>query len=443
MSDIVEKVSLIQVNIENNNNKVWYGTLYDNGDVLLQWGRVGKKINEKLKEGAGESFLRSKERAKRKGKKGEIGYTDLNIVEGSEHEKQSSGGGSKAVNNGALKAIAKKQIKHSNPIVAKLIDYLTQQNVHNITSFSGGKITYSDATGLFSTPLGIITQENIDEARIVLSEIADLVTEGKYGKRMTDLSSRLLVLSPRDIGMRKFDIDSEWSDISKVQVQNTVLDGLQASLASVTSTTTKKTAKAKKDDPNVFNTQLELIEDNATFKKVYDNYVKMRSSMHGCSHYKPKQVWSVNIASMHDAYAKRVKAVGGEIQGYHGTGSENLLSLIKTGFLVRPPSNAAISGKMYGQGTYFAPAHVKGSASKSTNYSLGYWAGKSSSRTFVLICDVAMGKHYVPRGSIQRIPAGYDSCWAKKNQSGVLNDECIVYKDNQANIRYLVELTDR
>jgi hypothetical protein len=60
--------------------------------------------------------------------------------------------------------------------------------------------------------------------------------------------------------------------------------------------------------------------------------------------------------------------------------------------------------------------------------------------------DVAMGKPYYPSGPIQRIPGGYNSCYAKghtgiKTLGGgeLLNDEMIVYQANQVNPVYLVE----
>jgi len=37
---------------------------------------------------------------------------------------------------------------------------------------------------------------------------------------------------------------------------------------------------------------------------------------------------------------------------------------------------------------------------------------------------------------------GFDSCWAKAGQSGVRNDEQIVYRTSQTNIRYLIEFNN-
>jgi len=61
----------------------------------------------------------------------------------------------------------------------------------------------------------------------------------------------------------------------------------------------------------------------------------------------------------------------------------------------------------------------------------------------MFLCSVAMGKYYVPSGPSSNLPkAGYDSTYAKARQSGVMNNEMIVYKTNQCNLKYLVEFSD-
>ena len=63
----------------------------------------------------------------------------------------------------------------------------------------------------------------------------------------------------------------------------------------------------------------------------------------------------------------------------------------------------------------------------------------------MFIADVAMGKIYTPTSSYDGpFPKnGYDSVFAKGGMSGVQNNEMIVYQTNQANLKYLVEFTNR
>jgi len=118
--------------------------------------------------------------------------------------------------------------------------------------------------------------------------------------------------------------------------------------------------------------------------------------------------------------------------------------------VVRPPKSAHVSGSLFGNGAYCAPVHIDGSSSKATNYSTNFWGGSVSQRTFVFIVKFGMGKYYIPTANeYQRISypqKGYQSTWAKGNYqgksrySGVINDECIVYRPSQVDMVYLIEL---
>ena len=55
-----------------------------------------------------------------------------------------------------------------------------------------------------------------------------------------------------------------------------------------------------------------------------------------------------------------------------------------------------------------------------------------------------MGKTYIPnsKGYNSYPMNGYNSTFAKAGKSGVINNEMIVYKLYQANLKYLVEFSD-
>ena len=429
MANIVRKVSLIMADIDNNNNKVWYGTLFDDNSVLTEWGRVGKNMQSKHFPNAGSSFLDKKEREKRK-----KGYDTLNVVEGSEHVKVSSASSSR-VDNSGLKAIAKKQIKHSNPLVASLIDYLTQQNAHNIVAATGGGIVYNDTTGLFSTPLGVITQDNIDEANDILVSVGDLVADNDYGQKLKAYSNRYLMLVPTDIGMKRFDMGSFWRDLQAVQKQKQILDSLQASLVSATSQPVKKAVK--KDEPHVFDVQLDLIDDPKIVKKINDKYTKGRNRMHQSYNLSVKKVYAVNIAGEREAFKSDGATMENIWQLWHGTATQNVLSILKQGLIIPPSSSSHVTGRLYGDGVY-----ASDQSTKALNYAVGYWGGRSANRTFMFLLDMAMGKMYKPvRRSYMstRYPVkGYDSTFAEAG-SGVMNNEMIAYRTSQVQLKYLVE----
>ena len=447
MATEVRKITLVKSDPVNNNNKFWKGTVYSDGTVLCQWGRVGDTGQSKtFNEGsvaAAERFLDKKaNEKKRDGRNGEIAYREIDVIDGGS---QPSAPSAKVVQSANLTQIAKKQIKTTGDTETdKLIDFLTQQNIHNITEASGGQITYNYDTGLFQTPMGLISQAGIDSARNVLGTIYDLIDNSDYGEEMMERTRDYLMLVPQNIGRNRLDLKTFWNNTMAVTKQNGILDGLQASLATAVSAPKKDGAKSdpKAVEAVVFDTELEVVKNQKLIDAIFKNFHWSKSSQHSCHTYRPVQVWKVHIKPMRNAFTSYGKGLPNNIEGYHGTGAENLLSLLKTGFLVKPPQKAAIAGKMFGHGTYTAPCHIKGSSTKALNYSCSYWVRRSSNRTFMFICDVAMGKFFTPSGPCGGVPNGYDSCWAKGDyKSGVLNDETIVYREDQIDIKYLLELT--
>ena len=93
---------------------------------------------------------------------------------------------------------------------------------------------------------------------------------------------------------------------------------------------------------------------------------------------------------------------------------------------------------MFGPGAYFSDQ-----STKSLNYAYGYWGGSADNNCFMFLADVAMGKAYTPSSWGSGFPKrGYDSTFAKAGKSGVRNNEMIVYKTNQANLKYLIEFEE-
>jgi poly [ADP-ribose] polymerase 2/3/4 len=220
MANVIEEIRLIMVEAGNNNNKFWTGRLFDNGDVQTLWGRVGYSGDDKMFPGAGKSFLDKKQREKEK-----KGYTPLKTVGGPASTVVSE---SKHVGNHELRTIAKSQlIKSSNPTLDRLIDRLVQANVHRITSST--QIQFNSSTGLFSTPLGIVTPDGITEARNLLVTLNRFVTNRDWSSTpMMRATSDYLRIVPQAVGMR-LNVQALFPDTGAIQKQSDVLDSLEAS----------------------------------------------------------------------------------------------------------------------------------------------------------------------------------------------------------------------
>ena len=132
---------------------------------------------------------------------------------------------------------------------------------------------------------------------------------------------------------------------------------------------------------------------------------------------------------------------------FHGSRNENWWSIINSGLVLRP-TNAVITGKMFGYGIYYAPK-----ARKSLGYtslSGSYWARGNSSSGFMALMDVAYGKPYDVYSfdnkyynynyeALQKSCPGANCLHAHEGNM-LRNDEIIVYKEEQCTIKYLVEL---
>lgn len=427
MASVIEKRKFVFSTVEDNHNKLYIISLYDNGDVRAEWGRVGANLQQKTFSNAGKRFAETKI-AEKLGK----GYKEVNIID-------SDGiiGSSKVSNNNELKNIAIHQIQHSSPIVAKLIDYLVEKNQHDIHTASGGNITWNKNSGLFTTPLGILHPADITRARDILGQIAPFVERQDYSNRsfISNLEE-YLTLVPQNIG-NKYIPKNILPDSNSIQKQNSILDALEASYVSVTTAKSDKDDSKKNDSPKIFDVSLSLIEDSNIVKSIFDNIIHSIKGNHSCSYLRPKKLYEVSIPSMKRAF-EEVKSLGNIKDLYHGSRSYNLLSILRQGLVIPPCNSSFVTGRLFGNGLYFAS-----SSSKSLNYSYGYWdrSGRDEN-CFVFIAEVALGKSYTPRNTYENLPKPrFDSTWAKANISGVLNDEFIVYKTNQCNLKYLVEFS--
>ena len=133
---------------------------------------------------------------------------------------------------------------------------------------------------------------------------------------------------------------------------------------------------------------------------------------------------------------------------WHGTGPENLLSIMANGLLIRP-ANAAYSGSAFGDGIYSAP-----SPNKSYNYTSKDYQRNSR---WMFVNAVITGKSFDCNDNYDRIGniricdldgnkfsqlnLGYHSVHAHaSSRSYIRRDEVIVYNNAQVKCEFLVEI---
>jgi predicted DNA-binding WGR domain protein len=411
----------VEQNDEENSNKYWNIELHDNGNVVTTWGRTGVTKNSKTFPGAGEKFYQKKIREKEKG-----GYTPQRIVTGAAPVNNTRGF---APRNNNLEDIALRQIRTNDDEVKKLISYLAKSNIHNIVSNT--KIEYNEATGLFTTPLGLVTKAGIDEARELLSAIkTDLETENTDTQTFNKHVTGYLRVIPRNIGMKKVQPISLFPNIEEVLKQNDILDSLESSL---TEATKIKGKDGEETEPKLFDVELSLVTDRDTLRRVENLYNQTRGGYRATI----SNVYRVDLVTMREAFEKAGKNKGNLQQLWHGTSKANILSILKNGLTITPPATANITTRAFGGGVYFA-IHA--------NKSLIYSSRRNfDSKLFMFLNDVTLGQFYVPKSSTSSPPPkGYDCYWAKPGETLKLggrldNDEIIIFDPAQINPVYLVQ----
>jgi len=275
-----------------------------------------------------------------------------------------------------------------------------------------------------------------------LIDIGDSVSKGKFtSAKIKGLTCDFLMLIPQKVS-RKLNVEDVFGDLGAVQKQKAVLDSLQASLDSVLAGngTEDEKKKAKKSIEKVFAVKLHLVKDKKIVNRISKKYKSTRKDMHSCRCLDVQTVYSVEIENMKKAFDKDGSKMDNILELWHGSRVSNVLSILKSGFMIPPASSSHCTGRLYGNGVYASDI-----STKALNYSFGAWSGGTKDNNpFMFLVDMAMGKQYHPsKGSYTstRYPVkGYDSTFAKEG-SGVYNNEMIVYRTSQVNIKYLVEFS--
>lgn len=186
-------------------------------------------------------------------------------------------------------------------------------------------------------------------------------------------------------------------------------------------------------------------------------FIKNKLKNDGFNRYTFNRAWAVSTPEREQGFLKYLEDKNLENNDdnvkmyWHGTGTENILSILSTGLLIKP-ANASFCGSAYGVGIYDAPNADK--ASGYTSIAGSGWRGGSSRVAYMFINAVIMGKQYDVKDNYETYGGtrirdltgdkfesknlGYHSVYA--HAGGYLKrDEAIVYNQNQVACRFLVE----
>lgn len=191
------------------------------------------------------------------------------------------------------------------------------------------------------------------------------------------------------------------------------------------------------------------------------DFIKDKLQKDGFYRYTFNRAWKINNPTREKGFEEylennHLKNNDKNVKTYwHGTGTENILSIMANGLLIKP-SNASYSGSMFGLGIYNAPNADK--AAGYTSIAGSYWKGGSSNVAYMFINAVIMGNPYEVKDNYETYNGitirnldndkfssaylGYHSVYAHAG-SYLKRDEAIVYNQNQVACRYFVEFKTR
>lgn len=442
----IEKKMFVCTDAGNNNNKFWsYEYDTDTQVCTVKYGRVGKSAQTESKTmSRRELDNKIKSKTRIRGKEGTPGYKpaykEVTILADA---KTSTPSLSANAHKEIIKEAAHQQLASGNPELIHLIEHLVKANRHELYVASGGKLNVDLRTGIVSTPVGVITKDTISEARIILDELAPFVKQRDIdSKGFIERLNNYLMCIPQEVGHSRGWHKDFFTNRNTLASQSSLLDQLEASadlaVARMKAAEKSSVQTTIATTPDLFNADLKVITDSSMISKITRMYFDSMNARHPSRNLKPVKFYEVTLHEMQKNFDRDGAKINDVRLLWHGTRKFNVLSILKSGFLLpKSLSTMQTTGAMYGNGLYFTDQ-----STKALNYSYGgVWdSGPRDNNCFMFLADVAMGKYYVPSGGWQNYPkSGYDSTWAKAGQSGVMNNEMIVYRVSQSNIRYLIE----
>ena len=424
---IIESAVLTLTNISGNNNKFWKYAILDTNDVVFEWGRIGYSGDSMKKSFSSLDKAQSAAHIKMRSKESK-GYVKQEVIE--------TGKAISVSPNATLESVAVSQISNNSTVVEELIKKLAKLNIHEILAST--TMTYNVDTGLFSTPIGIVSSNSITEARKLLISMSDYILNGKFDNvKYHEMLQKYLTYIPQNVGM-KLRADTLYTSNDDIIKQNSILDSLEASLLTANTQPIAPEVETEIPEvPKIFNVTVDLVEDKKIIDRITKKFKSTLNRSHSSHSYKLFRAYSISMPDNKARFSPVAEKLGNVQEYWHGTQISNVLSILKQG-LVIPKSNAPhVCGRMYGNGVYFSDQ-----STKSLNYaSRQLHGGKGKNdNCFMFLADVAMGKSYTPSRASSDLPKpGYDSTYAIGGKSGVQNNEMIVYNIDQVDLTYLVE----
>lgn len=287
-----------------------------------------------------------------------------------------------------------------------------------------------------------VTQAMVDKAQDILTNLIAIQNVDDFNKLLLELFEVI----PRKMHKVSEYLAQTKDDFSKIiQKEQDLLDVMKGQVYQHSVTQSTENEQVEDDAPTMNILEAMGLE----FQPVDDlDIVKIKYHL-GQDENKFYRAWKVTNKATQQSFDTYIKDNNNPTTKllWHGSRNENWWSIINSGLVLRP-TNAVITGKMFGYGIYFATK-----ARKSIGYtslSGSYWARGSSTSAFMGLYEVAYGKPFdvysfdskyysLNYENLQKMCQGANCLHAHAGKM-LANDEIIVYQQPQTTIKYLVEI---
>jgi len=292
----------------------------------------------------------------------------------------------------------------------------------------------------YTVKASAVTQDMVDAAQKVIDDLAN------NSAGVEEFNSNLLKLFtviPRKMGNVRDYLANKVEDFAQIiSKEQDLLDVMRGQI--YVKQDDKPTETVEKKQQTILE-ELGLAMEEATADDVALIKTLMKESVG-----KFRKAWRVTNLKTQERFDKFVAE--NDIKDtrllFHGSRSENFWSIIKTGLVLRP-TNAVITGKMFGYGCYYAPKCAKSIGY--TSLSGSYWAHGGNNTAYMALFDVAYGTPYdvynfdskyynLDYNKLQQFKPGANCLHAHSDRGMLRNDEIVVYKEEQMTIKYLIEI---
>jgi predicted DNA-binding WGR domain protein len=460
-------------------NKFYRAQIFADFTVVFTYGRVGQSGQvQKVK---GKDLADAKKQLQKKiDSKIAKGYTKVELRSDAEEKKKAAAkaaagtNGSTAAAPAKAKAPTKKSAFH--PEVEELLGVIYGSTGNALAS---GLSSSAGATK--DAPLGNLADAQLDKGADILDEIEKLIAGKPKKDALVELTNDYLSNIPRQIDHarkgKKLDLDAiVINSKERIQEQRQFIGLLRDAflLKDVFADA------AVVDDPHEvwyqgLKCDMEFIEPKTDLYKEYKELFDEGQSPINSNFFgklKVGRIWKLEqqgrkpkFQQFADSIAKKKDATG-VMWGWHGTRTENLMGICKTGLLMPQnlPKGVHVTGRAFGLGIYHTPCWAdsggktkdeKGKtftryngALKSCNYTslkgAFYHRNNTSNTGFLFLEELALG---VPELALEACfdkPApkkGCDYIYARAHgHASLSNDEVVTFDENASRRAAILEI---